>query len=70
VRSTNSGVSAVVDPVGRVIARTSTFREEAVSANVRWMTSSTVYESLGDAPWYVASIAVFGAAFTRRKRAS
>lgn len=67
VRSTNSGVSAVVDPVGRVIAHTSTFKEETTLAVVRWMKSSTVYESIGDAPWYFAAIVAFGTAFLRRK---
>jgi apolipoprotein N-acyltransferase len=68
VRSTNSGVSAVVDPVGRVIAKTSPFKEETILASVRWMKSSTVYESLGDVPWYAASIVAFAAAFVRRKQ--
>ena len=31
VRGTNSGVSAVVDPVGRVVAHSGTFRQEAIS---------------------------------------
>jgi apolipoprotein N-acyltransferase len=69
VRSTNSGVSAVIDPVGRVIVRTNPFKEEIASATIRWMTASTVYEAIGDWPWRLAAIAAVAAAFVRRKRA-
>ena len=67
VRSTNSGVSAVVDPVGRVLVKTSPFKEEIASATIRWMTASTVYEAIGDWPWRLAAIAAVAAAFVRRK---
>ncbi|HEY6459190.1 MAG TPA: apolipoprotein N-acyltransferase, partial [Polyangiaceae bacterium] len=66
VRGTNSGVSAVVDPVGRVIAKSGTFREEAISAPIHWMRGHTVYERLGDWPWLLASIALGVGAFRRR----
>jgi len=66
VRGTNSGVSAVVDPVGRVIAHTGPFRQEAISAPIHWMRSHTVYERVGDWPWLLVSMAAFTAAFRRR----
>jgi len=66
VRSTNSGVSAVIDPLGRVIAHSGTFRAEALQASVRWMRSLTVYEIVGDLPWYLLSLAVAYAAFRKR----
>ncbi|WP_394829774.1 apolipoprotein N-acyltransferase [Pendulispora albinea] len=66
VRSTNSGVSAVVDPVGRVIAHSGTFRAETVQASVRWMRGLTVYEVVGDIPWYLLSLAMAYAAFRKR----
>jgi apolipoprotein N-acyltransferase len=77
VRSTNSGVSAVVDPVGRAIA-TSEVRDvqegsgkagDSLYAGIHWMRASTVYEAIGDAPWWlVAAASVLGA--FRRRRAS
>ena len=70
VRGTNSGVSAVVDPVGRVIAKGGTFRQEGVLATIHWMKSRTVYELLGDWPWLLATIATVAAAFRRRKGGS
>ena len=67
VRGTNSGVSAVVDPVGRVIAHSGTFREEAISAGIHWLRNRTVYERIGDWPWLLASLALGVAVFRRRK---
>lgn len=66
VRGTNSGVSAVVDPVGRVIAKTKTFKEDALSAQIHWMRGHTIYERLGDWPWLLVSIALAVAAFRKR----
>jgi apolipoprotein N-acyltransferase len=66
VRGTNSGVSAVVDPVGRVVAHTGTFRQETISASIRWLRARTVYEKLGDWPWLLVSVGAFAAAYRRR----
>jgi apolipoprotein N-acyltransferase len=67
VRGTNSGVSAVVDPVGRVVAHTRTFREESLSAPIHWMRARTVYEKLGDWPWLLVSLGAFVAVFRRAR---
>jgi apolipoprotein N-acyltransferase len=67
VRSTNSGVSAVVDPVGRVIAQSGTFRAERFDATVHWMHGTTPYEVMGDAPWYLATLLMLVALFRRRR---
>ena len=66
VRGTNSGVSAVIDPVGRVLAKSATFDEEAISAPIHWMRSHTVYEVLGDWPWLLVSVGVLVGAFRRK----
>jgi apolipoprotein N-acyltransferase len=67
VRSTNSGVSAFIDPVGRVIAHTGTFREEALAAEVAWLRATTLYELWGDAPWWLLSLTIGAAAFVPRR---
>ncbi len=76
VRSTNSGVSAIIDPVGRTVATTgvhdvqgSSFpTADSLRETVRWMKgSSTVYETLGDVPWWLATLAVIAGAFLPRK---
>lgn len=67
VRSTNSGVSAFMDPVGRVISNTKTFEEEAQRASLRWMKGKTLYTLWGDAPWWLVTVASVVLAFRRRK---
>lgn len=67
VRSTNSGVSAFVDPVGRVVRNTGTFRKEAIAAEVAWLRPTTLYGTLGDALWWLVSAAAVGMAFVRRR---
>ncbi len=67
VRSTNSGISAFVDPVGRVVAHTDPFKEQALAHRVAWLTASTPYEWWGDAPWWLATAAIAAAAFVRRR---
>lgn len=67
LRSTNSGVSAVIDPLGRVVANSGTYRQETVDAMAHWMTGpKTIYEIIGDIPWWVVSIAIVAMGFVRR----
>jgi apolipoprotein N-acyltransferase len=68
VRSTNSGVSAIVDPVGRVIVHGATFDEEALDAIVHWMHGGTLYEVTGDIPWGLLTMLLFVSAFVQRKK--
>jgi apolipoprotein N-acyltransferase len=68
VRGTNSGVSAVVDPVGRVVAHSSTFHTESLVAPIHWMRSHTLYEWLGDWPWLLVSGGLIYTAFRRRRQ--
>jgi apolipoprotein N-acyltransferase len=66
VRSTNSGVSAVIDPVGRVVVHGGTFRAEALDAKIRWLRGRTIYGVVGDIPWYVVAVMVGVFAWVRR----
>lgn len=70
VRATNSGVSAVVDPVGRFVATSGLFEEEKLVAEVRWLRGRTAYELVGDAPLGLVSVLAIAAAFVRRRRAT
>ncbi|MAG72343.1 MAG: apolipoprotein N-acyltransferase [Acidobacteria bacterium] len=48
VRSANTGISGVVDPYGRVLARTELFEHATVVADVGWIRTRTVYGRTGD----------------------
>src|SRR6185437_15121836 len=63
VRSTNSGVSALIDPVGRVPLHGGTFKEESLIGVAKFMRASTVYELCGDVPWWLATAAIVAMAF-------
>ncbi|MBX3204226.1 MAG: apolipoprotein N-acyltransferase [Labilithrix sp.] len=69
VRSTNSGVSAIIDPNGAIVDGTlsTPFKAEAHDAVIRWMKGGTVYEVLGDVPWYLVTLGIAFAAFRRRR---
>jgi apolipoprotein N-acyltransferase len=68
VRSANSGVSAIVDPAGRVAKHGGLFVEDAFLGEVRLMAPTTVYETIGDLPWYAGALAIFGMAWARRRQ--
>lgn len=59
VRSTNSGVSAFVDPVGRVIAHGGVFTRETLDARLPLLTGHTLYETVGDGwAWLLTFVAI------------
>lgn len=68
VRSTNSGVSAVIDPNGTVMPDTisTPFKAEAKDAVIHWMKGGTVYEVIGDGPWYLITLLMAVTAFRKR----
>jgi apolipoprotein N-acyltransferase len=54
VRATNTGVSAIVDPAGRLVDRTGLLTRENLRGTVHPLTGTTVYARLGDWPGWVA----------------
>ncbi len=68
VRSTNSGVSAFIDPVGRVLETSETFKEQAMVHEIAWLKGRTVYEALGDWPYWIPGLFAVYAAFSGRPR--
>lgn len=70
VRSTNTGISALVDPAGRVVKQTRTYHEETLVGEVPKMTGDTVYQHLGDTVGYLAlGLLVVGGFLGGRRRA-
>jgi apolipoprotein N-acyltransferase len=69
VRSTNSGVSAFVDPAGRVLAHTDTFERAALSHEIAYLEPGrTPYELYGNAPWWACTVAMGALCVVRRQR--
>jgi apolipoprotein N-acyltransferase len=66
VRATNSGVSAVVDPLGRVTARTDLLAEATLRGEVALLTGPTVYARLGDWPGPLSAVVAALAGLRRR----
>jgi apolipoprotein N-acyltransferase len=72
VRAGNTGMSAVVDPTGRVVRQSPSFVAATIVGEVAWMRGSTLYEAMGDAPWWMSALAILamGALPARLRRAS
>ena len=69
VRSTNSGVSAFIDPVGRIITSGGLFTGEQLHATVPRMDQGTPYEVLGDWPAWLGTLAALFMLLRRRRSA-
>ncbi len=67
IRSTNSGISAFVDPTGRVLAHSVPFEPAALTHTIAWLRGGTIYRAIGDIPWWIVTAASFLAAFRNRK---
>lgn len=67
VRATNSGFSAIVDPAGRIVARTRLLARETLRGRVAMLAGETVYGRFGDWPGWVAA-GLLVASFARRRR--
>jgi apolipoprotein N-acyltransferase len=61
VRATNSGISALVDPTGAIVARTGVLERASLRGTVHTMDGATVYGRFGDWPGWLALVAVVGA---------
>jgi apolipoprotein N-acyltransferase len=48
VRAANTGISGVVDPYGRVVARTALFEQTVTAVDVRLLDHRTIYSRIGD----------------------
>jgi apolipoprotein N-acyltransferase len=69
VRSTNGGVSAVIDPAGRIVAQTPLLAEATLRASVHPRSERTLYGRLGDWPGPLALLCTaLGFAVRPRRR--
>jgi apolipoprotein N-acyltransferase len=70
VRAANTGISAIVDPAGKIVARTALFVATSLSGQVRFIDIRTFYMAYGDAFVYLCliSLAVILLNFRRGRR--
>ncbi len=66
VRATNSGVSAIIDPVGRVVTHSGVFERASLHAEVAMLQGATVYQMVGDWPGWLGLAWTLFAVFRRR----
>ncbi len=71
VRSTNSGLTAIVDPSGRTIARIPVFSEGSIREKLNLITDQTVYTRyIGERfRWFLSLVCLLGLALGLRKSA-
>ncbi len=70
VRATNTGISAIIDPAGRVVAQSGLFEEASLVQSVRMLDEPTLYETLGDWPGYLAATLLLSIWVVRRRAGS
>lgn len=71
VRAANTGISAVVDPRGRVLARTGLFEPAALVLDVPFVATTTLYTRIGDVfAWLCVVVAVGALLLARRPSAA
>jgi len=66
VRSTNSGISAVIDPLGRVVAQSGLLTRESLRYDIHMLEGDTVYGRIGDWPGWLGLAAIL-IMFIRRR---
>lgn len=68
-RAANTGISGIVDPYGRVLARSPLFEQQVVVGDIRFLSGRTVYARIGDAFVYACAAATLaGLVATRRRK--
>jgi apolipoprotein N-acyltransferase len=68
VRSANTGISGIVDPYGRVLARSGLFERASIVGEVRFLTGRTFYGRTGDAFAYACAAATLAALVAAMRR--
>jgi len=68
VRATNTGISAVVDPAGRVVQRLGLFEEGVLVADVATAGARTAYARFGDGPILALLVAAAAASLFPGRR--
>ena len=68
VRAANTGISGIVDPYGRVLARSQLFAPEVIVGEVHLVQASTLYTQIGDVVAYASLVLTVAAVLMARAR--
>ena len=68
VRATNDGITAAIDPQGKVVARLPQFQEAVLRVDVQPMTGLTPYARFGNYPVVIGALGLLALAVWRRRR--
>jgi apolipoprotein N-acyltransferase len=68
LRATNTGVTAIIDPRGKVVARLPQFTEGILEGEVRGYAGASPYVKFGNTPIVLMCVVLLGAlVFVRRR---
>ncbi len=67
VRSANTGISGIVDPYGRVIARSGIYQPAVIVGEARFLKTTTLYTRIGDLLAYASVLATAALLAFRRR---
>jgi apolipoprotein N-acyltransferase len=70
LRATNTGVTAIVDPRGAIVARLPSFTEGVLEGRVQGYAGATPYVRMGDLPVVAAAALIAAAALVLSRRAT
>ena len=68
VRAANDGITAAINPEGKIVARLAQFQEDVLRADVQPMTGLTPYARLGNYPVVIGCFVMLAIAVWRRRR--
>ncbi|MDX2051299.1 MAG: apolipoprotein N-acyltransferase [Polyangiaceae bacterium] len=58
IRATLGGISGVVNPYGEVVDQLGTGVAGVIRTRIRWLPGRTVYQTVGNAPWWLLIVSV------------
>lgn len=70
VRSTNNGLTAIVDPYGDITAQAPAYQQAVLSGSIEKRTGATPYQNYGATPVLLFSLLLIVVCFTRRQKES
>lgn len=67
IRVTNSGVTAIIDPLGRVSEVSGILKPQIMLGEVKFLSGRSIYSYIGNTPWWILTIVFVYLVFVRKK---